>query len=129
MARTAVGRAVLHYTLGNCDFRLLWGDSIFNGFGMSGEQVVLSLLVYQLTDSSVWVGLFGLFLSFGVVRLELLLGIAVVSGSLRALYAPVRLSYAYDLVGSARAVGGLSMLNLGFRVGQLVGGHCQRKLT
>jgi len=163
MPSTPIDRAVLGYTLGNRDFRLLWGDSIFNGVGMSGEQVVLSLLVYQVTGSSVWVGvvlavyfvpsllvgalagaiadwmdrrqlvrrcelaiavalgLFGIALSFGLLQLEVLLLMAFVSGVLRALYSPARLSYAYDLVGPARAVGGLSMLNIGFRVGQFAG--------
>ena len=171
MPRPVVDRAVLRYTLGNRDFRLLWGDSIFNGFGMSGEQVVLSLLVYQVTGSSVWVGIalavyyvpsllvgvlagaiadwmdrrdllrrcelaialalvfFGVLLSYDLLSLSLLLIMAVVSGSLRALYLPARLSYAYDLVGAARAVGGLSMLNLGFRIGQLVGAVLAGVLT
>jgi predicted MFS family arabinose efflux permease len=171
MPSTLVDRAVLRYTLGNRDFRLLWGDTIFNGFGMSGEQVVLSLLVYQVTGSSVWVGialalyfvpgllvgvlagviadwmdrrallrrcelavavalgLFGLLLSFDLLQLNLLLVMAVVSGTLRALYSPARLSYAYDLVGPARAVGGLSMINIGFRVGQLAGALSAGVLT
>ena len=163
MARMVVDREVLGYTLGNRDFRLLWGDSISAGTGMSGEHVVLSLLAYQLTDSSVWVGVtlalyfvpsllvggiagaiadwmdrrdlirrcefgfavllavFGLMLLYDAVTLAGVLSLSVATGLLHALYSPARLSYAYDLVGTERAVGGLSMLNLGFRVGQLLG--------
>jgi len=163
LVRNWLDREVLGYTLGQPDFRRLWGDSIANGFGMSGEQVVLSLLVFQVTSSSAWVGIalalyfapsllvgalagaiadwmdrrniirytelgisiamlaFGLLLWSTEPALGALLIIAIISGLLRALYAPARLSYAYDLVGSERSVGGLSMLNLGFRIGQLIG--------
>lgn len=41
---------------GNADFRRLFAASACNQFGMSGEQVILGLLVFQITQSSAWVG-------------------------------------------------------------------------
>lgn len=41
---------------GNADFRRLLAASACNQFGMSGEQVILGLLVFQITQSSAWVG-------------------------------------------------------------------------
>ncbi len=40
----------------NADFRRLWASSACNSFGMTGEQVILGLLVFQITQSSAWVG-------------------------------------------------------------------------
>ena len=130
---------------------------------MSGEQVLLSLLMFQVTGSSVWVGvtlalyfspsffvgalagaiadwmdrrellrrcelaltvLLGAFaglLMLGLMNPVAILAFAIVSGSLRALFDPAQLSYAYDLVGASRSVGGLSMLNVGARSGHLIG--------
>ena len=148
---------------GNGDFRRLWLASACNHFGMTGEQVILGLLVFEITRSSFWVGaalalyflplaVFGL-LSGAIAdrfdRRRLLRGIefaiacnlagfatllagdleslwlvmlfTLISGSLRALYQPVRTSYAYDLVGGEQIVSGLAMLNLGTRLGQLAG--------
>lgn len=40
----------------NADFRRLFAASACNQFGMSGEQVILGLLVFRITQSSAWVG-------------------------------------------------------------------------
>jgi MFS family permease len=135
----------------------------FNHLGMVGEQVILSLLVFQITQSSAWVGatlalysLPGLFFGvlFGIVadrldRRTLLRGIELaitinlvifstvnaigliqiwaimvftgISGTLRAMYHPVCISYAYDIVGGQHIVRSLGLLNLGTRLGSLVG--------
>lgn len=44
-----------------------------------------------------------------------------VSGSARAVYLPVRQSYAYDIVGAEQIVAGLGLLTIGMRAGQLLG--------
>ena len=54
------------------DYRNLWAGAAFNQQGMSGEQVVLGLLVYQFTQSTAWVGVmlavyFLPFFIFGIV--------------------------------------------------------------
>ena len=41
---------------GGPDFVRLCAASLFSGAGMAGEQVVLGVLIYRLTDSSAWVG-------------------------------------------------------------------------
>ena len=38
------------------DFLLLGMGSSFNGFGMSGEQVIVGLLIFESTGTSAWVG-------------------------------------------------------------------------
>ena len=136
---------------------------MFNSVGFQGEQVVASLLLYQLTGSTVWVGI-GLALSFlpmlligvpagatadhfdrrrllpmveaGMVvamavaawlfwssapGMTALLTLLVVTGSLRALHHPVRLSYAHDVLGRNKLVGALGMLSVVSRIGQLLG--------
>jgi MFS family permease len=149
--------------LGIADYRNLWAGVVFSQQGMAGEQVVLGLLIYQLTGTTAWVGVllavyFLPFFVFGIVsgaiadrldrrsllrRVEALIAInmiifaivlamdmaalwailvfTLVSGSLRALHQPARLSYAYDIVGGDNVVSGLGLLNLGARTGQLVG--------
>ena len=145
------------------DYRKLWAGSAFNQQGMSGEQVVLGLLVYQFTQSTAWVGVmlavyFLPFFIFGIVsgavadrldrrallrRVEALIIInmvvfaavlaldlaalwviivfTLITGGLRALHQPARLSYAYDIIGGDKIVSGLGLLNLGSRTGQLIG--------
>lgn len=46
---------------------------------------------------------------------------ALAGGALRALHQPVRVSYAYDIVGDQQIVAALGLLNIGSRTGQLVG--------
>jgi hypothetical protein len=41
----------------NSDYRNLWAGAAFNQQGMSGEQVVLGLLIFQVTESTAWVGI------------------------------------------------------------------------
>lgn len=149
--------------LKNPDFRLLASGTIFNSVGFQGEQVVASLLLYQLTGSTVWVGV-GLALSFlpmlligvpagatadhfdrrrllplieaGMViamagaawlfwsaepGMTALLTLLLVTGSLRALHHPVRLSYAHDVLGADKLVGALGLLSVVSRLGQLAG--------
>ncbi len=145
------------------DYRKLWAGSAFNQQGMSGEQVVLGLLVFQFTQSTAWVGVmlavyFLPFFVFGIVsgavadrldrrallrRVEALIIInmvvfaavlaldlaalwviivfTLITGGLRALHHPARLSYAYDIIGGDKIVSGLGLLNLGSRTGQLIG--------
>lgn len=40
----------------NADFRRLWAASACTFFGMTGEQVIIGLLVFDITQSSAWVG-------------------------------------------------------------------------
>ena len=158
-----ISRALIRATFGHRDYRLLWGDAVFNSVGMAGEVVLLGLLAYQITGSSAWVGIalalyyvpslivgalagaiadwmdrrrlirrcvlismvtlttYAGVLAFGALELRQLLVMAVIAGSARSVYMPARLSYAYDLVGADQALGGLGVLALGVRIGQLVG--------
>lgn len=148
---------------GNADYRNLWAGVALSQQGMSGEQVVLGLLIFQLTQTSAWVGVmlavyflpffvfgivsgaisdrldrrallrrvevlittnmvvFAFVLSMGIATLSVMLAFTLVSGVLRALHQPARLSYAYDIVGGDNVVSGLGLLNLGSRTGQLIG--------
>ena len=149
--------------LKNADFRRLWFGAAFNQQGMSGEHVVLGALVYQITDSTGWIGVimavyflpmfvfgmlsgavadwmdrrtllrrtelalivnllgFAALLFQGFDALWLIISFTLLTGSLRALHQPVRVSYAYDIVGGEQVVAGLGLLNLAGRSGQLVG--------
>jgi len=149
--------------LGIADYRNLWAGAAFNHQGMSGEQVVLGLLVFQFTNSTAWVGVmlavyflpfffFGIFsgaiadrldrrfllrriealilinmiifafiLAMDLAELWAIIVFTLISGGLRALHQPVRLSYAYDIVGRENVVSGLGLLNFGSRTGQLIG--------
>lgn len=42
--------------LTSADFRRLWAASAFNHLGMIGEQVILGLLAFHITQSTAWVG-------------------------------------------------------------------------
>ena len=55
------------------------------------------------------------------IGLALTLAIVTVLGALRAVYHPVRLSYAFDLAGPAHAVSALGWVTLSVRAGMLVG--------
>ena len=145
------------------DYLRLWAGSAGNNLGMAGEQVILGLLVFEITASTAWVGttlalyylplfIFGVLsgtladwmdrrtllrrieiaialnlLAFaglaaiGHLPLGLLLLFTLLSGSLRAMHQPVRISYAYDVVGGEQLVAGLGLLNLAGRLGQLIG--------
>ena len=158
-----IGRVFAGPAFASADFRRLWMAAAFNQVGMNGEQLILGLLVFQITGSTAWVGaslalyalpnlvfgilsgviadrldrrtllrildfaiavnmvLFAGLLALGLDGLWLILCYTVVAGSLRALYHPARVSYAYDIVGGAHVVAGLGLLNLGARAGQLVG--------
>ena len=71
--------------------------------------------------SIVTLSTYGVVLAAGVLDLTHLLIMAMIAGSARAVYSPGRLSYAYDLVGPDLALGGLAVLSLGMRIGQLAG--------
>lgn len=158
-----IGRVIGGPVLGNADFRRLIGGSSFNQLAMSGEQVLLGLMAFQITQSSAWVGatlalfnlpmfvfgplsgaasdwldrralmrfldltmavnlaLFAGLIAAGFLELWLIMAFTLVSGSLRAMYAPVRLSYAYDIVGGRQVVAGLGLMTLGSRLGLLAG--------
>ena len=158
-----IGRVAANPALRNADFRRLWTAAACNAAGWSGEQVILGLLVFQITGSTAWVGatlalhalpmlvfgilsgaiadwldrrtllraldfafavnlvLFAVLIALDVVGLGLIMAFALISGSLHALAEPVRVSYAYDIVGGAHVVAGLGLLNLGTRAGQLAG--------
>ena len=51
-----IGRILRGPAFGRRDFRLLFAAVSCNYVGYGGEQVVISLLVFQLTGSSAWVG-------------------------------------------------------------------------
>jgi hypothetical protein len=55
--------------------------------------------------------LFGILVAIGISETWYLLTITFVSGSLHALYHPVRSSYAYDIVGGDHLVAGLSLVS------------------
>lgn len=145
------------------DFQRLLFGAAFNQQGMSGEHVVLGALVYQITDSTLWIGtimavyflplfVFGILsgavadwkdrrmllrqtelaiianltgfaglLFYGFEQLWLIICFTLLTGSLRALHQPVRISYAYDIVGGEQIVSGLGLINLSARSGQLIG--------
>lgn len=145
------------------DYRRLWVGAAFNQQGMSAEHVVLGALVYQITESTGWIGaimavyflplfVFGMLsgavadwmdrrtllrrtelaiivnlvgfaalLFAGFDSLWIIIAFTLLTGSLRALHQPVRVSYAYDIVGADRIVAGLGLLNLSSRSGQLIG--------
>lgn len=147
----------------NPDYRRLWLGAACNHFGMSGEQVIIGLLMIRITQSTAWVGValalyflpmfvFGALsgaiadridrrtllrhieiciaanllvfaaLTFsGLQNLWLVLAFTAIAGSLRALHQPVRISYAYDIAGSDHVIGSIALLNLGTRIGQLIG--------
>ncbi|TDJ14029.1 MAG: MFS transporter [Gammaproteobacteria bacterium] len=64
---------------------------------------------------------FGVLASLGAIELWQVLFMTLVSGSARAMYLPVRQSYAYDIVGAEHVVAGLGWLTVGVRAGQLIG--------
>ena len=66
-------------------------------------------------------GAFALVSLRGEIDLALTLVIVTVLGALRAVYHPVRLSYAFDLGGPAHAVSALGWVTLSVRAGMLVG--------
>jgi predicted MFS family arabinose efflux permease len=51
-----IGRLLSHPLLRNPDLVRLSASSACNSLGMTGEQVILGLLVFQITQSSDWVG-------------------------------------------------------------------------
>ncbi len=63
----------------------------------------------------------GLLVLAGWAELWHLLLMTFVSGCVRSLYQPARLSFAVDLVGAGRAASGLAMLQIGNRIGQGIG--------
>jgi len=158
-----VGHLFSNPALRDRDFHKLCVGTTFNNMGMSGETVIMGILVFQITQSSTWVGIaialynvpmliFGL--ASGVIadwmdrrtllrRIELatvasslifaaliltvpdtlwlVILYAVISGCIRDSAYAARMSYAYDLVGGANVIAGLSLLNLASRTGQLIG--------
>ena len=66
-------------------------------------------------------GAFSLAFARGEPGLAVTLAIITVLGALRAVYYPVRLSYAFDLTGPAHSVTALGWVTLGTRAGALVG--------
>ncbi len=130
---------------------------------MQGEQVIVGLLVYQLTQSSAWVGIslalffapmlfvgvpagvladrfdrrsvliwaevallvalgvFAIMLTRDAVQLPAALAMSVLSGILRSIHHPARLSYTGAIAGNARMVTALGVLGIVGRAGQLIG--------
>jgi len=64
---------------------------------------------------------FALLLHRGLGTLALVLGMSVVSGIVRSVHHPARLSYAGDLAGKGGMIGTLSLLSIISRIGQLSG--------
>ena len=158
-----IGRILGGPALRHRDFRLLLGAATCNYMGYGGEQVIIGLLVFQLTGSSAWVGValalyflpllvfgmaagaiadwidrrrllriievligtnlavFGVLAGLEAIELWQALFMTLVSGSARAMYLPVRQSYAYDIVGAEHVVAGLGLLTVAVRAGQLIG--------
>ena len=63
----------------------------------------------------------GALVARGLVELWHILLMTTISGAIRATYNPVRLSYAYDLVGDKHLLQGLALIQIGNRVGQGLG--------
>ena len=63
----------------------------------------------------------GLLVGYGLIELWHILTMTFVSGCVRALYQPIRLSYAVDLVGVENAASGLAFVHIGNRIGQGLG--------
>lgn len=162
-ANSLIGRILQGPAFRHRDFRLLLAAATCNYTGYGGEQVVIGLLVFQITGTSAWVGvalalyflpqlvfgmaagavadwvdrrrllriietvvvvnltLFGVLAVLELVALWQVLVMTFVSGSARAVYLPVRQSYAYDIVGAEHVVAGLGLLTIGMRAGQLIG--------
>jgi len=148
---------------GHRDFRRLAVGSAFHSASWQGEQVVVGLLVFQLTGSTAWVGItyalaflpmlivgvpagatadrfdrrrlqplfeallvvvmgaMALLFAAGIQLLPVVLAATFVTGSLRAMQHPVRLSYAHDILGPRRLMSALSRLSVVTRLGQLLG--------
>lgn len=70
---------------------------------------------------AITLGLFGLVLYFLPPVLWQLLLMAFVTGSFRAIHSPIKSSYVYDIVGGENIVSCMGLVNLGFRMGQLLG--------
>ena len=68
-------------------------------------------------------------LALDLLELWHIFAFTFVAGSFRAVYQPVRLSYAYDIVGPGALVSGLSLVNLSTRGGQLLGAVLAGSLT
>ncbi len=51
-----IGPVIASPAFKNADFRRLWASAACNYLGMSGEQVILGLLVFRITQSTAWVG-------------------------------------------------------------------------
>ena len=64
---------------------------------------------------------FGVLSGLWAIELWQVLFMTFISGSARAMYLPVRQSYAYDIVGAEHVVAGLGLLTVGMRAGQLIG--------
>ena len=158
-----IGRILRGPAFQHRDFRLLLGAATCNYTGYGGEQVIIGLLVFQLTGTSAWVGVamalyftpqlvfgmaagaiadwidrrrllriieavvsvnltvFGVLAALDAITLWLVLMLTFIAGAARAVYLPVRQSYAYDIVGSEHVVAGLGLLTIGMRAGQLIG--------
>jgi MFS family permease len=65
--------------------------------------------------------IFAAALIVGLQALWVMLVASFIFGILRAMHQPVRVSYAYDLIGGGKVVSAIGTLNLGIRSGQLVG--------
>lgn len=155
----------------NSEFLKLLTSCGLNYFGRAGETVIVSLLVYEITGKTEWVGIalalyylplaalglvsgaisdwmnrrtfililegavvvtlsiYTAVLALDLISLNLLLFFTLISGCIRAMYQPVRGAFTYDLVGGEKIVTGLSMINLGSRIGQLPGALLAGSLT
>ena len=63
----------------------------------------------------------GFLIGSGLVELWHILTMTFISGCVRALYQPIRLSYAVDLAGIENAASGLAFVQIGNRIGQGAG--------
>ena len=103
---------------------IYYGPSLFMGAlaGAIADWMDRRRLIRRcVLVSMVTLSAYAVVLALGILELSHLLVMAVVAGTARSVYSPGRLSYAYDLVGAEFALGGLGVLSLGIRIGQLAG--------
>jgi MFS family permease len=77
------------------------------------KMLELGFIIVQLGIASALAG--------GLDTLWMIIGASVMLGALRAMHQPVRVSYAFDLIGGKTIVTAIGTLNLGLRSGQFVG--------
>ena len=116
----------------------LTGSSVWVGFSLAlyyGPMMVVGVFGGAIADWAdrrtllrrveialvILFSLYGALIGQGGIEPWHLLLMVLGAGCVRALHQPARASYAFDLVGAERIVPGLGLLNVGQRLGQLIG--------